>query len=457
MRKYLIVIFLTMLCFNVFAAAPSAVGIDNIIRKYNPSLNVGILVQSLNTGRVIYQRNATQLFMPASALKVFTGAAALSYLGADYRFQTKILSDGRDLYIYFDGDPWLKRQDLSELIGELPKLGIRSVRNVYLDTTIFDQANFGPGWMWDERNFCYAAPVSAVALDRNCFPVRVTPAKQVGQKATVYRSQNQNFIGMFNQVISQNIASDECPLDLHTTDNNDYYFSGCVAAHSSSIDFLVAVRNMNLYAQKTVEQLLQQRGIQYSAVKLRATPEKLQVVASHSSPPLSSLVKIMLKKSDNLIANSLYKKLGAVYFNRSGTWKNGGKAIAAILGKNSGIDFKRIKIVDGAGLSRYNLVSPTALVQLLNYAYRDQAINFYFVRALPFSGIDGHLAYRMGNLKGRVKAKTGTMKSITSLAGYVDTNRHQVFSFAIIVNDFVEHPRKYQRLEDEICSYLARM
>lgn len=461
--KLMLVTFFGILTCNVWASGVP--GIDNIIRKYNPNLNVGVLVQSLNSGKIIYQKNASQLFMPASALKIFTGAAALSYLGADYRFQTKILAETAtvhqgsvgDVYFYFDGDPTLTRQDLDELVGNLAKLGARTIRHVYLDTSIFDSSNFGPGWMWDERNFCYAAPVSAVSLDKNCFPIQVAPSRQVGQRAMIYRSQNQSFIPVFNDVRSQSVASDDCPLDLHTTDKNEYYFSGCVAARSSNIDFLVAVRNINLYAQKTVEMLLAQHGIQFGAVETKPIASNLVVLASHSSQPLSVLVKVMLKKSDNLIANSLYKKLAYVYLHHTGTWKNGAKALAGILGKNSGINFKRIKIVDGAGLSRYNLVSPADLVALLNYAYRDKAINYDFIKALPFSGIDGHLQYRMTNLRGRVKAKTGTMKSITSLAGYVDTSSHQVFSFAIIVNDFVEHPRKYQRLEDEICNYLARM
>jgi len=439
-------------------------GIDNIIRKYNPNLNIGISVQSINTGKVIYQRNANQLFMPASSLKILTGAAALSYLGHDYKFQTKILAKNtavkqgslEDVYFYFDGDPTLKRSDLDALVKGLATLGVTNIRKVHIDNTIFDQANFGPGWMWDERNFCYAAPVSAIAIDKNCFPVRVAPSKQAGQKAIIYRNRFQSFIPMYNEVISESPVTDECVLDLRTNDNNDYYFSGCVAARSANIDFQVAIRNINLYTQKTLEMMLAQYGIQYGAIDFRSAPGNFAVLATHESKPLSYLVKVMLKKSDNLIANSLYKKLAYAYFNNTGTWESGAKALASILGKNSGIDFKHIKIVDGAGLSRYNLVSPNALVALLNYAYRDKVINFYFIRALPFAGIDGHLAYRMPQLHGRVKAKTGTMKSITSLAGYVDTASQQVFSFAIIINDFVEHPRKYQKLEDEICSYLAR-
>ena len=466
MRKYFTALLAFISCgVSSSFAVDAQSGIDNIIRKYNPNLNVGVYVQSLNTGKVIYQKNATQLFMPASSLKIFTGAAALSYLGPDYKFQTKILAKDTqakqgsidEVYFYFDGDPTLKRSDLDALIGNLAKLGINNIRSVHLDNTIFDQANFGPGWMWDERNFCYAAPVSAIALDKNCFPIRVTPSRQTGQKATIYRGSAQSFIPMYNEVMSEAATTDDCPLDLRTTDENEYYFSGCVAAKSSNIDFLVAIRNINLYAQNTVEALLKQHGIQYSTIDFKAAPANLAVLANHESKPLSYLVKVMLKKSDNLIANSLYKKLAYASLNQTGTWKNGAKAFANILGKNSGIDFKHIKIVDGAGLSRYNLASPASLVALLNYAYRDKAINFYFIRALPFAGIDGHLAYRMPQLHGRVKAKTGTMKSITSLAGYIDTNSQQVLSFAIIINDFIEHPRKYQRLEDEICNYLAKM
>jgi serine-type D-Ala-D-Ala carboxypeptidase/endopeptidase (penicillin-binding protein 4) len=131
-------------------------GIERIIRNKDPDVHIGIEVVSLEGGEKLYQKSANQLFMPASSLKLVTAAAALHLLGVDYRFETKLYTDGKignktlkgNLYLQGSGDPELVFNDLEELAFQMKLLNIKKIEgDLYIDNTLFDGIAQGPGWM----------------------------------------------------------------------------------------------------------------------------------------------------------------------------------------------------------------------------------------------------------------------------------------------------------------------
>ncbi|MFA6409305.1 MAG: D-alanyl-D-alanine carboxypeptidase/D-alanyl-D-alanine-endopeptidase [Gammaproteobacteria bacterium] len=445
--------------------------VAHILAKYDPNVDIGIIVQSMSDGKIIYQQNAARLFKPASSLKIFTAAAALERLGADTVFTTKAISHVKpnangtlpgDLYFYFDGDPVLHRNDLVNMVARIKQSGVTNIQgNVYIDDSIFDQSSYGPGWMWDEKNFCYAAPTNAIMLDKNCFPFHVTPGTKEDHLAVVKNSPGNQSVQITSLLVTRRAGADDCPMDLRVTDDNKYYLTGCIWPNSQTVSLVVAVKNIRLYAINVLSSIFAEQGIKINGkIKIGKSPtgDNLNVLASHDSPPLRDLVRVMLKKSDNLIADALFKKIGFDYFHKTASWHSSSKAVYAILKSQIGIEAHNTRIVDGSGLSHYNLVSPLTMERLLYAVYHNSNIREPFYQALPNSGIDGSLAYRLSapDLRGRVHAKTGTMTSISSLAGYVVTKSGKVFGFAIMINDFLGKPPKYRQLEDEICSFLAR-
>lgn len=118
----------------------------------------------------------------------------------------------------------------------------------------------------------------------------------------------------------------------------------------------------------------------------------------HHSDALTELLTYMLKQSDNLIADSLLKKLGFVYYHRRGSWKDGVYSIKSIL-RDTGINFRSIHIEDGSGLSRYNFVNPYQIFKLLFFSYHHLSIKNKLLAFLPSAGHDGTLAGRMLTLK----------------------------------------------------------
>lgn len=443
--------------------------INKLIQHYDSNINIGIVAQSLTTGKIIYQNNANRLFMPASVLKVFPAIASLVFLGPNYVFQTKLLAkdvavtDGvlsGDLYFYFDADPSLTKQDINNLVETLAQFGIQTINgNIYIDDTVFDQEVSAPGWMWDERNFCYAAPTSAIIIGKNCLPLQLTASQIANEPVLLKYDEYKKFISIDNQVISRQSNDTSCLLSLHATQNNTYFLTGCMVPNTEQ-RLLIAVRNTRLYARDILNEQLRLRNIKLEGeVKFDRIPidVRLYTLGEHKSEPLYILLKTMMKKSDNLIADTIYKKLGYEFFHKTATWQNSEKAIAAILSPKTGIIFKKMRMVDGSGLSRYNLVTPLQLVAALRYAYSDKNINQTFIDSLSMVGIDGTLQHRMPNLRGRVYAKTGNMEGISSLVGYIKTKNQDIIAFAITINSFINNHKKYRQLQDKICSLLADM
>lgn len=182
-----------------------------------------------------------------------------------------------------------------------------------------------------------------------------------------------------------------------------------------------------------------------------------KLIDAYHSAPLSILVKRMLKKSDNIIAASLFKKMGEINAQQPGSWQNGGIAVKAIFKTQDHLNLQSVVIVDGSGLSHDDRASAAIFVDLLQRAYITMPIDPTFYNALPISATDGTLKNRLRSLRGRVHAKTGAIKNANSLAGYVKTRRSGTLIFAIIINGSTGTSASYHKLEDKIVSALATL
>ena len=471
--RKLILIYLLALLTPLSLASPSnqiRTKIDNVLKEYTPNANVGIIVESIADYKILYQKNPNKLFIPASSLKILPAISALSLLGPSFYFQTKILAKNThinrgtvnyDLYIYFDGDPSLTQKDLKNLVKQLSTLGIKKITgDIYIDDTIFDQELLGSGWMWEDLNFCYASPISAAILDKNCLSFKLISAKKPGQLATLINSKS--YIPITNKVITKNFLPGDksCKLKLNAANNNNYLLSGCLKPKTKPLSVSIAIRNVRSYIKNWLLAELKTSNINLTGqIKFGKTPTYKQsynyVFAYHQSAPLSDLITTMLKRSDNTIADAIHKKLGQFFFSKQATWKQGSLAIKNILESATGWDFKEMYLDDGSGLSRHNQITPNLIVKSLVHAYNNPHIKQHFIDALPHAGIDGTIEKRMLNLKNRVYAKTGNMGSVSSLVGYIKTKTEGVVAFAIMINSFLGKPKKLHVLQDEICNIIA--
>ncbi|MEO8402505.1 MAG: D-alanyl-D-alanine carboxypeptidase/D-alanyl-D-alanine-endopeptidase [Gammaproteobacteria bacterium] len=440
--------------------------INEVVRGADSKTSIGIQIKSMKTGEMLYTRNDQQLFTPASILKILTAEAALAFLGPDYKFTTTVKTNASastngviegDLYLVHSGDPSLTYYDLTDLMVVLKSQQIQQIQgNVYIDNTAYDQDNVGPGWLDKDSQFCYAAPINASIINHNCVSFGIAPAKTDGQAAVVLESPRYFYASINNAAVTRSSRSRSCRLSLNPQADNTITINGCLPKGKYSRGASVVIANIVKYNQALLQSLFKRFGIQINgSIEPKAAPANTAVLASHESKPLRVLISEMLKKSDNIIAGSLFKKIGELYSKQPGSWINGSTSVKQVLAQKASVNTAQMNVIDGSGLSRDNRVTPAQMMQVLDYAFHNYATNYEFISALPISGVDGTLKARLTNVPWKVRAKTGTMAGVVSLAGYAVSKDQEPLAFVIIVNGHNGNIWQYREIEDKIVTALT--
>lgn len=438
---------LSLLTINLWAA-PLSSQMCKLLNSQGSAAGIAsISVANYSSGSIIYSYNSNRRFVPASNLKLFTAASALFAFGKNYHFNTTISANTNhlvkgvlndNLYINFVGDPSLTVDDLKRLLLALKNKGIRRINgDVIVNGSRFSPPNYAPGWTENSINWYYSAPITAVALNENAFSMTLLATSHIGvkTKAKIYRYSR--YISLSNDLLSasQQQANHNCSLVMTMNEANHLSLSGCWPARKDDSLLRVAIKNPSLFAEGVIKDTLASNGI-IVAGKIRSAkaPNGLTVIASHQSAPLSSLMKTMLKRSDNFYAGCLIKALGSKYY-KIGNFQNGVLAEKKILSKQANVNFAHMRIVDGSGQSYFDHVQVRQIVRLL-YRVRKSAIGNIYYQSLPISGVDGTLAYRMSGIRSKVHAKTGSMQAGNySLSGYIKTANDKTLVFSMIVNN----------------------
>jgi serine-type D-Ala-D-Ala carboxypeptidase/endopeptidase (penicillin-binding protein 4) len=443
-RMFCVIMTMVLLC------SISTVTIAKITPDFSllpPGTNVSLLAQyTSGKQEVLLSHQTKQLRIPASTQKIVTALAALLELGPNYRFTTQFMTRGSiikdtlngDLILSMQGDPTFTRQQLSAMVTKLKQRGINHVTgNIVIDTSIFSGHDKAEGWSWNNLTFCYNTAPSASIIDGNCFYASLTPATQVGKLATATVS-SQHPVQLDSRVITTKKDSDNryCNLDILAKDDNNYQLTGCMKITEKKRSFHFAVMDGPLYAAKLLRNFLKQAGITFNGkiieTKQPININKVTLLAMNTSAPLSSLLTEMLKNSNNLIADTVFRTIGAHYFNMSGTWLNSSDAVRQILKKKANIDLKNNVVIDGSGLSRLNLLNAETMLKILQFiADHDKQLNM--INMFPIAGVDGTLQYRRSlnkvPFKQTVFAKTGHLEGSYNLAGFIKTKSNRYIAF----------------------------
>jgi D-alanyl-D-alanine carboxypeptidase/D-alanyl-D-alanine-endopeptidase (penicillin-binding protein 4) len=418
---------------------------SNILGKIKPPhSHTALYAKNLITGEVIYEENADTLLLPASAQKLLTAVATTAYLGPDFRFHTRLYSHfpirgGKipgDVYLKFSGDPTLTSQHISLLLKQLSDQGLSRIEgNFYLVGNGNEQQQ-APGWVWDDLGICFAAPVSSFVINQNCVhgKLKTKLASETSQlQFSPYLPIKIHNTAVFDK--SKTVTF--CDLDLKRLANNEFTLSGCYPGNKG-IKLAIAITDPALFAKDTVERLIKNSQIKISGgiFVTHSLAQHTSLIGLHSSKALPELLDIMLLKSDNLIADSLLKQLGQAYFKQAGSFTNGSRAMREVL-TQAGVDLAHAQIVDGSGLSRYNLISAKQLSQVLNLIYTDQRFKG-LIDSLPISGVRGTLEYKSyfnkKPLVNYIYAKTGSMQGVDNLAGFIKKPYFDDTLFVILEN-----------------------
>lgn len=432
----------------------------------------GIHAVSLDTGRVLFSANGDKLFIPASTTKLFTGALALDQLGPDFRIRTSVYAESRpdahgtvkgDLVLYGRGDPSLDLaavggdwdRALAPLVEPLVAAGLKVVTgNLVADESYFRGARFGSGWEYDDLAWYYGAEVSALSVNNNAVDVIVRPAPRAGSLAQAFLFPSTRHVVVSNTVRTLPAGGARRLQVRREAEANVVIANGTLPLDARATTESVAVARPAEWLGRELKQALERRGITVrgrvttrSAESSAGSPDRRErevELAGVWSPPLRELLPRMMKPSQNLHAQLLLLQAGAAQ-SRDGdpdqtSEQAGLKALATFLVK-AGLDPGEARFQEGSGLSRHNLVTPRALVGLLGFMRRHREAGVFW-GALPVAGVDGTLRTRLRGTpaEGNLRAKTGSLSLVATLAGYVTTAAGEQVAFALLLNNYAGGP-----------------
>lgn len=460
--------------------------------------HTGALVVDLTTGDTVYARHADRSFVPASGLKLITTGAALHLLGPSFRYRTDLIARGSvedgvlagDLLIRGSGDPSIgaepvtddPRRPLRRWARKVRSAGITRVegRVVGVDS-IFDEVAYGSGWSWDDLNYYYAVRTSGLSFNENCVDFAIR-ARRVGEPGSItWELDETDFVRVTN-------ATRTIPADSSLEEGyerfpgtNHYRLSSRVPAGTVDEECL-AVGNPTLFFAYELRRVLTEEGISVAGPASdaddpaategthpvsridRPIPEgPSRRVATHTSPPLGSLVATVNNESHNLYAEQILKTLGRRLPRRPdrprpGSFDAGIAAVDSFL-VWAGADTARVRIVDGSGLSRKNLLTPKAQVQVLTAmrTHPNPTVRDRYLESLARPGSSGTLRYRFAGLPGeaRIRGKTGFMTGVRTLTGYLTTAGGRTLAFTLMTNNFTGRLDPVDAIHDRFVSLLA--
>lgn len=436
----------------------------------------GVLVKSLKTGDALYARNPDKLMMPASNMKIVTLAAAAVRLGWDFTYETKIRGAGTidagtlhgDLLVVGSGDPSFGTADgvaqnvFDSWAERLKAQGVRTILGrIVGDDNTFDDQELGFGWSWDDLYDDYAAGVSALQFNENAARVTISPGAAVGDPAQVSVSPSSSGLTIAN-LLKTSAADVPSSIDARRLPGSSRLtLRGSVPIGVAPVVRLVSVDNPTLFLVFALRDALIARGIDVRgpAVDIDDITDPPArdggvELATYRSPPLSVLAIRMMKISQNLYAETFLKTLGAAA--GTPTAVSGRTVVQSVLqewGVQPGAMIQR----DGSGLSRYDYVTPSALVTTLMHVGRDESLRGPFEASLPIAGQDGTLANRMKGTpaEGNARAKSGSMSNVRGVSGYVTDAAGERLAFSILANNFEAAPETINRTIDAIVVRLA--
>jgi D-alanyl-D-alanine carboxypeptidase/D-alanyl-D-alanine-endopeptidase (penicillin-binding protein 4) len=434
----------------------------------------GVLVRSLPGNDTLYTLNAGKLMMPASNMKVVTLLAAAERLGWAYTFETRLVgtgpvADGKldgDLIVVGSGDPTIGREGpggvLDSWAERLKAAGIRTISGRIIgDDNFFDDETLGPGWAWDYLASGYATGVGALQLNENVVHVTAAPAQTDGSPALVSVSPDNSGLEVRSDLKTTPVGTTAVARTRRLPGSSRLELQGSVPLGSEPIVIRVSVDNPTQFFVNALRATLIDHGIdvQGAAVDVddlsSPPPQVGTILVSHRSPPLSTLAVRMMKQSQNLYAETLLKTMGAVV-GTPGT--SGGREAVRLTLDLWGVSRTGLVMIDGSGLSRYNLITPETLVTIITRARRDQRLRGTFEETLPIAGRDGTLEGRMKNTpaENNVRAKTGSIANARGISGYVKTAEGEPLVFSILANNFETLADEIDRATDAILVRLAR-
>ncbi len=434
---------------------------------------ITLKVVDLETGEVLYDRGGDRLLIPASNLKIYTASAALDLLGPDYLWGTSVLAAGNikrgtssdDLVIGGTGDPMLDTAQLADLADKLIKehklKRVRGQVRVTANPRWNGVPLKGPGWMWDDDPDYYNMSIRSVMLNFNTLDVVATPSSN-GVSVSLDPATS------WPPVV---VAPSTDPEDKGISFERESFeetirVTGTLEPGSDPVRETITMHDPDLWVASVFTQMLLDRGVEFK--ENTDTPSDRQKSAFYTrllitqhGKDLAEALKHFLKVSENAVGEMVLLKLAETQSMEDVSWPAGAKVITYWLINTAGLEEGSFRLVDGSGLSRYNLISADSSVKLLAFMKTHKHFAPFF-EGLPIYKVELPEGETWGgeSLTGydpeRVFAKPGGMSGVSTISGYIKTLDGRWLAFSLLGNGYIGSSKPVRDLRYEVWGELVR-
>ncbi len=412
-----------------------------------PEADISVVVRDVATGETLVDVNGELARPPASTMKVLPTLAALDLLGPAYTWKTRALADAPvvkgvlkgNLYLQGGGDPLLTIERWWRFVADLRQTGLRVIEgDIVIDQTRFAAPDERPedfdGKFW--RTYNVLPDAMLVNWQSSDFTIRpsddgagieisIQPFPEgliVDNRVTLT---NGRCVGRNRRV----------GYTIEPTDPGRVVATGRLAASCAPQTQRLAIMEPAQYAWGTFVTLWRQQGGEFKGGMLRApTPPTARLLLTHDSQSLADIVRVTNKYSSNMMARSLVLAIAAEKGGTPATTAAGELAIREWLASRC-LDFPELVIGNGSGLSREARISGDSMARLLTGAWNSRFAP-EFLASLALGGLDGTLEKRFLDVQdpSRIRMKTGTLKDVSAIAGYVNGNSGRTYAVVIFTN-----------------------
>ncbi|SFV66267.1 D-alanyl-D-alanine carboxypeptidase [hydrothermal vent metagenome] len=468
MRLIYIFIFTIFFTLEVFGEGTIPYELDAKLKSIHLNQNnYSIHIQEVGSNNPIASWNSHKQRAPASVIKLLTIYSGLLELGYDYRWETKFYHTGYirngvlkgDLYVKASGDPTLKTADIAPIVSQIKSAGIKKILgNIVIDRTIFDIPNRNNSGFDRHKYSPYNAMPDALMFNKRKSTICVTTR---GRRVRINKDVPDQSYKIINKL---KIVNGSCrrgrswPRVGIKTDNSGHStitLSGKLSKKCGKRTICKVVGRPYRAFYYALKNDLKSRGVQFKGgLKIKKIPKKATYLFSHKSDRLEDVISVIAKKSDNLMARQLMLTLGATQYPTPSTPYKSRKAIERILNQYNILERGTTYIANGSGLSRESKLTAQSLANLLEHG----AMNYgqRWMNTLSIAGIDGTIRrrFRYSSVRGRAWMKTGTIRRVANIAGYVEGISGQKYVVVVLVNDKMS-ARYGRKLANTVIEWVA--
>lgn len=440
--------------------------VESILKKSISKNSIySVTCYSTNHKKFIVEINSDVPLIPASTNKLITTGTALFNLGINFTINTEIYTDDVNLnngiingniYLKGKGDPTITTATLDSLISSIKKQNIYKITgDIIIDDSFFEETFERNEWIEDENISVPLPPISSVTVNYNSITIKVSGSNKTNKKALIEDLKDIGYFKIVNKTKTSRRTTRLSAFSTFTGTGEIITVTGTIRKNITRY-LRVHIKNPSAYVGYLLASLIKKHNIHFNGkIKKGITPKLVNLIAVHKTP-LIDFLKPINKNSNNFFAEHLFLIIGGEYSGGYGSPFDASQAINSFL-KSIHIYNKDFNIVDGSGISRKNSISTRMLVNFLNHIYLTPGIFDEYYNSLSIPQIDGTLQNRISNLfpPGRMRAKTGTLNGVVSLAGYVVAKSGDLIIFAINFNYSKGNIYKIRQIQDDIIILIA--